>query len=153
MRLTHSPAELRKASEDVWYEVSMLLSVAQVLSSQIFGPGVATNAFLESFTIHARALEAFFFCRKQDPRDMVASDFFDEPNQWARKRGKESAVLKPVTWRVGKQVAHLSYVRLDVTPEAKDWDVPAIARAIAELADKFRKGAAPELLALKWPRR
>jgi hypothetical protein len=152
MPLARSPSELREASSHVWYEIWMALSVAQVLSSPLFGPGVCTNASLESFTLHARTLVGFFFGGKTNPADMVASDFFDEPRKWQRLRGKKDPVLMLVGPRVGKEIAHLSYDRLGVTPEAKAWDVPAIAKAIRSLADTFRNAVAPELLSPKWRR-
>jgi hypothetical protein len=150
MALGNTPSILRKASAVVWYEVWMLRSAAQVLSSPLFGEGVATNAFLESFTVHARALVGFFFGGQIDPEDMVARDFFDPPSQWAGVRKKMPAALKPVGARVAKEVAHLSYARLSVTPEAKGWDVPAITAAIIDLAGKFGNSVDPELLALEW---
>lgn len=152
MALGQTPSILRKASAVVWYEVGMLRSAAQVLSSPLFGEGVATNAFLESFTVHARALVGFFFGGKRKPEDMKAFDFFDSPSQWARLRREMPAALKTVQTRVAKEVAHLSYARLSVTPEAKGWDVPAITVAIIDLAGKFGNSVAPELLAPGWKR-
>lgn len=152
MGLARSASELRGASKHLWYEIWMALSVARVLSSPLFGPGVTTNAFLESFALHARALVGFFFGGKRDPDDVVASDFFAGPKQWQRLRGKQDPVLKPVSARVGKEIAHLSYVRLGVMPEAKGWDVPAIATAISNLANTFRNAVEPNLLAREWKR-
>lgn len=152
MPLARSASELREASAHVWYEFWMAMSVAQVLSSPLFGAGVSTNALLESFTLHARALVGFFFGGKKRPDDIVASDFFKEPRQWHQLRGEKAAALKAVGARVNKEIAHLSYVRLGVTPEAKGWDVPAIATAISSLADTFRDAVAPDLLVQEWRR-
>ena len=152
LRQVRSQTELCAASRHVWYELWMALSTAQVLSTPLFGPGVSTNAFLECFALHARAIVGFFFGGKQDSDDIVASDFFVEPGQWSNLRGKQDTALRPVAGRVGKEVAHLSYVRLGVTPEAKAWDVPAIAGAISRLATIFSSAAAPELLDAVWQR-
>jgi len=73
-RQVRIPEELRAASEHLHYEVSMFDAVARTLMAGIFGDGVATNAFLESFTIHGRALVQFFFATSPKcPRFLVSA--------------------------------------------------------------------------------
>ena len=59
-RKTRTPDELRKASDHLVYEYWMLNTSAENLERPSLDE-VTTNAFIESFTVHARVLIAFFF--------------------------------------------------------------------------------------------
>ena len=115
----------------------MFDSTARILAAGVFGPGAATNAFLESFTLHVRALLQVFYPTNPKPDDVIAEDFFDEPRHWADARGELPDVLAAVTLRVGKEIAHLTYARLDVTPEAKGWNIAAIWSAMHGIVRRF----------------
>src|SRR5436309_229585 len=134
--------ELRAASEHLRYEIGMFDSTARVLASGVFGPGPATNAFLESFTVHVRALLQAFYPMNPKANDVLAEDFFDESELWLTDRGELPEVLAAVKLRVGKEIAHLTYARLDVTPEAKVWNISAIWSAMHEIIRKFSEGVA-----------
>ncbi len=130
----------------------MLDATARVLSTGIFGPGAATNAFLESFTVHVRALLQFVAPTSPKPDDVLAEDFFDSREAWLQIRGELPAVLADVNRRVGKEIAHLTYARQKVTPEAKNWDVRAIWEALGELLQRFAEHALAERLGSSWQR-
>ena len=97
----------------------MFDATARVLGAGLFGQGPAANAFLESFTIHVRALLQVFYPANPLIDDVLAQDFFDEPRIWVDALGEMPEVLAIVKPRVGKEIAHLTYARLAVTPEAK----------------------------------
>lgn len=122
--------DLRGSSEHLYYEISMFEATAWVLASGVFGPGPATNAFLESFTVHVRALMQFFYPNHPCSNDVLATDFFDNPDAWLKVRGELPQVLADVNARVGKEIAHLSYARLGVSPEAKGWNVVEIWKTL-----------------------
>jgi len=94
-------------------------------------------ALIESFTMHARVLVDFLYGSKSKSDDVVAEDFFDDPSCWVLKRPKMSELLETIHRRVGKEVAHLTYVRLDVTPEKKRWRISDIANDVHVVLKKF----------------
>ena len=59
----------------------MFDATGRALGSGLFGPGPATNAFLESFTLHTRALLQFLF--PKDPKTRTTCSpktTFENPN-------------------------------------------------------------------------
>src|SRR5688572_21299671 len=114
-RVPRKPAELREASEHLFYELWMLDSLARLLGLGAFGHGPVSNALLESFSIHARALLQFFFPMSPKSDDVLAEDYFGGTAAWEAVRGAEPAALNQVNRRVGKEVAHLTYARLGLS--------------------------------------
>lgn len=137
------------AEEHLTYEVNMLLSAAQGLA-QANNTWFVTNALLECFTIHLRALIDFLW----DPEklrgdDAIASDFFRSAKVWEEVRPEFPLDLEPARGRTGKEIAHLTYARMTVTTETKGWDVAKMTAAIVpvltlfvEKADRSRVGNA-----------
>jgi hypothetical protein len=152
-RQQRSREELVEASKHVAYEAWMLEQTGSVLISGLFGDGPAKNALLESWTIHARALWFFAFADKSMPDDVLAEDFFsDDPQQqWNTLRGDEPPILEVVRRRVGKEIAHLTYARLQVTPEAKHWNIRAITEALSTMMRTFSAAIPRERLCESWP--
>jgi hypothetical protein len=98
----------------------------------------------------------FFVPTNPQPNDVLAWHYFDNKIAWDRLRPKMPQALRDVNTRVGREIVHLTYGRLDVLPEAKHWDVPAIHAAIMALLELFVRTAAeanlaPSLLALTAP--
>ncbi len=81
---------------------------------------------------------------------MVAEDFFAKPEEWAVLRGVMPPALVEVNRRVGKEVAHLTYARLEVTPEEKSWHFLEIASAIENVMARFCNHVSPEYLGPQW---
>src|SRR5678816_3490620 len=115
-RIRRSSEQLLGASEHLYYEWAMFGTLARALTSGVFGDGPINNAVLESFTVHARVLLDFLFDPKPRQDDVVAEDFFPETTKWVQIRGDIPPILQQVESRVGKEVAHLTYARLVVTP-------------------------------------
>ena len=143
--------ELRKASDHLFYEFGMFTELARMLGAGILKEQAIKNAALESFTIHARALLDFLYSKK-DPRrdDVIAEDFFEDPLTWTNSRPDKSERVKDVHERVGKEVAHLSYRRQEVTPETKPWYFAAIAEEIGKVFESFSSLVPRELLGERW---
>lgn len=101
------------------------------------------NAFLESFTIHTRALSFFFFAPPPVPqdRDVLAQDFMPAGVSWSNLAGAKPTALTTVAARVGTEIAHISYERLTVTPEAKKWKVRDITSELLKLVKTFAENA------------
>ena len=115
-------SELRRASGHLYYEIEMFAGCAQVLAKGAYKDRTVTNALLESFTIHARAILDFLYARESARKEnVIAEDFFDEPSLWHSVRPRKTRLLSSIHKRVGKEIAHLTYTRQKVTPEAKKW--------------------------------
>ncbi len=149
-RKQRTPDELRKVSNHLHYEIWMFSMMAQSLALGIAGASAMNNALLESFTIHARALFLFFYAEGPREDDVIAEDFFPHPEDWPKIRPAESPELKIAHERVGKQVAHLTYARLDVTPEAKPWPFIKINNELAALVKQFRETVPKDFLGTRW---
>jgi len=151
-RQPRAPDELRAASEHLFYEVWMFNTLARALATGVFGDGAVNNALLESFTVHARVLLDFLFADKPRSDDVVAEDFFLTPERWPTVRGDMPPLLQAVEARVGKEVAHLTYARLGVTPEKKEWRFIEIAVTLETIISRFVENVPPEHLAESWKR-
>ena len=95
------------------------------------------NAYIESFGLHARVLLDFLYNTNGRSDDVLAVDFFDDPTEWIDSIEEKSEILEKVNPRVGKELAHLTYKRLEVTPEEKEWDRSEICKDINETVKKF----------------
>jgi hypothetical protein len=150
---TRTPDELQKASNHLHYEWTMFNATAEKLAQP--GPDdVTQNAFVESFTIHARIFMAFLFEEGSiDQEDVLARHFFSDSSLWHDKL-KTNKIKKPAQFRinsrVGKEVAHLSYKRQQVTPEMKPWEISAIRDAIIPAMKTFLACVPNELLGDRW---
>jgi hypothetical protein len=133
---------LARVADHLDYEYEMLMALAQAMASGISAQGWLTNALLESFVIHVRALVDFFYppeSAKSD--DVIAGHFFDNPGEWERIRPQLSETLKRGRARAHKEIAHLTYARLDVTPEAKSRAFIDVANEMGALMQQFRNSA------------
>ena len=126
--------ELKKVSEHLYYEIWMLNETSQLSDSNT----VKNNALIESFSIHARVLLDFLYKTQGRPDDTFATDFFDDPQKWQDYIQEKAEVLSEIKRRVAKEIVHLTYKRLEVTPEEKKWDRPQICEDINEIFKKLK---------------
>lgn len=141
---------LRTASDHFHYEYGMFGTLARAMSTGVFGEGALNNAVLESFIIHARAVMDFLYSKSPHVEDIIAEDFFDEPDDWRMPRPKQTDVLVSARKRVGTEVAHLSYERQNVTPEKKPWPLSEITIDVAVVARKFLDVVPEDFLGERW---
>lgn len=134
-----SDEDLKAASKHLSYEIQMLYGTANLLAQGNIYSWAVHNALLESFLIHVRIMLEFLYAQKPWPDDVIAEDFFDDPNEWVQARPKKSDLLKDAHKRAGKQLAHLSYTRLAITPEKKAWRFMKIAKQVDQVFKKFLK--------------
>jgi len=137
-RPRRTDSELVRASGHLYYEIEMLfLSTVELARNEPIRLTVG-NALIESFTLHARALLDFLYESESPKRDdMIASDFFDDPSQWFATRPPMTPLLDTVRKRVGKETAHLTYHRQQLSPEQKEWRFMAIAQDIKGVIEVF----------------
>jgi len=147
-----TPEELREASDHLYYEIGMLQSMAGVLASGALGESQLKNAALESFALHARVLLEFCYSDKPHPvhPDVIAANFFEDASSWINERPPKTELLAGIHDRVGKQVAHLSYKRQDVTPEDKKWSFAQIATDLQVVLDTFYYLVPRNVLGKRW---
>ncbi len=141
---------LCSASGHLHYEFIMFNSLAQAVMSDVLGQGPLHDAVLESFTLHARILLGFLYAEKPRLGDVIAEDYFDEPSQWLDKRPKMTETLSLIHKRVGKLVAHLTYDRLEVTPEDKIWPVDRIIEDMDIAFAAFLEHVSKDRLSPEW---
>ncbi len=104
-----------------------------------------SNVLLESFAIHARCLRDFLWGpRTKHALDAFAVDFCAE-GVWEQSRGPVPPRLESQD-RFGPEIVHLSYARLAVPPEIKDWPVSGIVEEIVAGLKTFALEALPERL-------
>ncbi len=142
--------ELLEASNHLHYEVWMLSSLANGIASGIPGQGPIANALLESFVIHVRAIMDFLYADNPQADDVIAEDFFGDPEQWKKTRPALSQSLSQAKRRAGKEVAHLTYARLDVTPETKPWSFVQIANEISTVMNVFLQNVPKDKMDSQW---
>ena len=150
-RTVRSAKEMQAVSHHLHYEVWMLQSTAKGLASGVFGKGnTVANAMLEAFALHLRVVVDFLYPRGRELKadDVLASDFFDSPEQWCKVRDKHiikesRKVLMDARDKADKQMAHLTYSRLKVTATEKNWYFVKVAdeaqKAIKVFADSVSK--------------
>ena len=124
--------------------------VAQALASGIASQGWLLNALLESFVIHVRGLIDFFYIEEPKTDDVIAADFFTEATAWKKIRPPLSDSLSTSRKRAHKEIAHLTYARLEVTPETKGWKFVEIANEIRSVMDLFIRNVPKNLLGERW---
>lgn len=136
--------ELKNALESLKYEVRMLWSLANILATGNQGKGVIHNALLESFLIHARILIEFLYKNKPYKDTVRASQYFTSDSPWKSIRPQKTELLKTTETDAHKQLAHLTYTRLQ---GKREWpyikianDIEAVLQVFYEnLPDDFNK--------------
>jgi hypothetical protein len=149
-RKARTREELIEAANHLHYEIWMFKSLARALGTGAFRNSVINNALLESFTVHARILLDFLFADKPKEDDVIAEDFFKDPDEWRIARRSKSETLQKVHKRVGKEVAHLTYARQKVTSQTKPWPFMEIAKDTSEVFSLFLSIVPRNLLGPRW---
>ncbi len=149
-RQKRTAEELRAASAHLRYEIDMFMETAKWLAKGTSEQTVIHNAMVESFTIHTRALLDFLYSREPHDDDVIAEDFFGDPEQWLKTRRDKTELLGQVHRRVAKEIAHLTYVRQDITPEEKGWRFLEIANQLKHVIDEFLTEIPRDLLGKRW---
>jgi len=142
--------ELKKASNHLQYEFWMLNSLANAIASGISSKGWITNALLESFVIHVRGLMDFLYKDKPREDDVVAQDYFATLGEWGNHRPPLPEILKKAKKRAGKEIAHLTYERLKVTPDTKPWLFLEITNEINKVMGIFLENVPQNKLGSRW---
>lgn len=130
-RKLRSKNELGEASKKLAYEIAMLTETLRE-SEKVddypvgdFQKRVIQNAFIHTFLFLVRNLRAFFYAKRPDHRDIIASDFFDDPSTWLGNRPFEAPELQEFRDPINHRLGHLSWERLESEPP--DWPMGQLA--------------------------
>ena len=163
-RNKRTDAELKAASEAVDYETTMLWATLEILLSSntnILSRAAAqaqSNMALHSFLLATRNLCGFLYSRSPYPTDIIAEDFFDDPQQWYDVRPAVAEEIRDgsLVKLINKRLAHLTWDRASGTHPA--WSAFRIAWELAEAlevvasqvsASRLHPTFAPGTVALK----
>lgn len=153
-------AELKKASEHLYYEYEMLKLTALMLSAnmrfdentELKSQSTIKYALLKSFITHARNLIEFLLSESdRDGTTVLAYKYFKSPDDWLCKRGSIPEWLKNVKKNANKRLSHITKERLNVPVHEKEWEFKRIYNKINDILEKkFIKIVNPSLLCEKW---
>ena len=109
----------------------------RVTSSSSSRDQARSNAFLHTFLLAVRSLLHFLFSHRPHSNDVIAEDFFDDPQLWHKLRERAAPELKNGTLvgLISKRLAHLTWDRASGTKPT--WGAFAIAWGIAEMLEVF----------------
>jgi hypothetical protein len=146
--------ELHGISDALLYELQMLFGSTQALRDEVQGPRKRTlpwsqkMACIESFAIHARALEAFLWDKpnKNHPDDALAIDFFGDGKWESIRQRVQRSALDELRDRAGHEIAHLSYKRVSKNEQARRWKFDVIAGVIGNAFRLFLENVDANLL-------
>ena len=155
MKLT--PEQLKDFSKQhICYEISSLLSAMNLYCGVPSSKAdtledhfqlAAQNSFLECTILHARCLFEFLYVDKKiKDDDSKAIDFFPDPLTWIATRTGLPDGLANLSFRTGKEIAHLTYHRQSLSEIEKTWDIRQITRDLLACLIKFAEGADPNRL-------
>jgi hypothetical protein len=125
--------ELRDfAADHIYYELLMLHETAMGLKwrENLDADFAVKNAFIESFTIHARVLALFLYKGPKWDDDVTAEQYVSDVNKWKAARGDIPAELQEVIDRTGKEIAHLTRGRRPPGDPKKAWTIEHVYRLL-----------------------
>jgi len=114
---------------------------------------VRSNALLESYAVHLRALLDFFFLNEPvwKKTDILAVHYFEDPDEWIKNRPDMSvSQLQEIKDRVSKEVAHITINRIDKSPSEKVWPVIKYKEIVLKAKSMFDEYVDQSLLSDKW---
>jgi len=157
VRLTEAKL-LDYSAEHVYYEIALFLCQYRFVLSKIDWDlpapesvpkhlrGWTVNmALLEALLIHARLLTNFLYPQSIQADDVIAADFFDDPEQWDKIRPRLPERLDEMRKRADKEVAHLTTRRISGTPPEKSYHLEGFAK-LWEVVRLFAMHASPSRL-------
>lgn len=137
-RIRVSDEVLKKMSYDhLSYEIEMFTSIVGRMARYKLDV-LEKNVMLESFLLHARCLFDFLYPSGDTrPDDVIADDFFEDPTVFRAQIPSSLPIETYLKHRTGKEIAHLTYDRLKVTPEKKVWQVGEVHDQIVGVLEMF----------------
>lgn len=135
-------SKYEKAVEHIVYEIMMFNGTALKLEPDPQDQ-FEKNILLESFAIHSRNLFDFFYRRAKRRDDISYEDFIAKKKEFKSKRTKKR-ILENLTKKCNKQIAHLSYSRINYNRSTKGWNVIEIYQNMNKTIKAFYNCMEPE---------
>jgi hypothetical protein len=131
--------------EHLYYEIWMLYRICDILINGVADKCIE-NALLESHIMHARIILDFLYGKVRYDDDARIEDYMDNVSEWQSMLPPKDTLLEQIYQRGHKEIVHLSYKRLEVAPDKKQWEFYKITKAIMQRVNLFLDKANPELL-------
>src|SRR4051812_27357627 len=129
------------------HELEMFFSmVAELVMLEPKFRDCVQNAMIGALTTHARSLLFFFYSKNPKPDDALADHFMLPGTIWAKVRPAPTPILLSLQTRVGKEIAHLTYSRVDLFHTQVGWDFSGILVDLFPVFRAFSLAADPEKL-------
>ncbi len=150
-RIRRTDELLHKASEAVDYDVKMMQAMLQrQVGTDTPQDQPVANAMLHSCLLAARNLCEFLYSPKQPrPDDIVAEDFFDNPDDWKKLRPPSQAEFEEgsLAGIISRRLLHLTYERAKQAKGTKlGWGGVVIAWKLGKPLEVFVAEVQPERL-------
>lgn len=138
--------ELRVGAHHLRYEREALEFAGTQLAQRPYPTGLYYAILMESFLIHARNINEFFYgldmARGGKPLyddDVIVEYFFDAQDPWAKPLANE--LPDDVRQHINQQLAHITYSRK--VGRYGDWDFRGIQQRMCSLVDLFYQSVDP----------
>lgn len=143
--IRYSDFDLQRDSKTVLYEFKTMHQIATNLNRKdVRQDPTSSNAHIESFGIHCRAIIVFLFGHDgtlhfhiHKKGDVLAVDFFrDDQTRWEPKIEPHLLAAKN---QADKQIAHITTERrgLDQSPDQKVWRIREILHSLSKAMEQF----------------
>lgn len=128
------------------YEFQMLRYTHERLAAWNTPPNSKSNAYIKSFSVHARNLIEFFELRKPK-KDYVGAFMFTAPEYEPMAKTTVSASLRG---KLNNQIAHLTFARTDMDAEKiGNMDRASLTRILRAERDRFISQLLPQYQAFR----
>jgi hypothetical protein len=147
LTLHRTSDEKKEACDQIEYEKAMLDFTIKGLRKNPRGLGYAV--LMESFLIHARIINDFFYGyemrlngeKKLMKDDMIAEDIVEDQEQWQKVKPHSNKLSSELVQKINNQLTHLTYRR--VKGKYGDWEYEDIYKRMSELVDSFYQNINP----------
>ena len=150
MRPLSDPELLAYSREHLRYELWMFLRLGgylpEIPTLRNEHEKVVYNALIEAFVVHLRNLIGFLYPDRFTPFDVIAGDFFSDPNGWDEIRPRISSTLQGARDRAHREIAHLTTARIAGMPPKKAWPLSSLIPEVKVLMRLFADHASPQRL-------
>ena len=133
------------SKEHLYYEIDMLYGSVKTLVDGVENPYIY-NALLEAFVLHTSIILDFFYKPQIKRDDARAIHYISDRKSWAGALPPYDRHFRKFSQKRNKDVAHLSYKRLDVPQEGRSWGAVKIVKEIQKIVDTFLDKADPKLI-------
>jgi hypothetical protein len=131
---TRTDVEKRRALRAISFELRQMAHATrlqrEIEAAQ--GDPMASNAYLDSSAIHARALIDFFTQSKAFKTDICRTDFAPD---WTPVPQAATHRIKSQGWMLNKYLAHLTWER--VAQGGPSWNYPGLTEDILDIAEAW----------------